>query len=374
MYKQKNKEKGVTLIALVVSVIVLIILAGVSIAMLVGEKGIITQAQRAVQETEQAKQNEEKSLQELEGYIDSSLGGETATTVMEARGGKKYNYTTSITDDLKNRVYVPGGFRIAEDSGTKVENGIVIEDEIGNQFVWIPTGIYKTTNGEKTNSLSRRTFTEAEAIEVGGDDLIEKYYYGEGNKNSVAKEQIEAFKISVATHGGFYIGRYEAGTEVERTEEGDTLTTPLVQANKNAYVYVTRDQAKMQSEAMYSRNRYVTGELISSYAWDTALNFICQNSIHGYILATTTNSTYGNLGTNTIELTGVYEADNYSNIHDILGNCKEWTTEYSSSSESPCVDRGGNFLHDDYYAAVRGSGNVLGSVPGYSFRLQLYIK
>ena len=292
MYKQKNKEKGVTLIALVVSVIVLIILAGVSIAMLVGENGIITQAQRAVQETEQAKQNEEKSLQELEGYIDSSLGGETATTVMEARGGKKYNYTTSITDDLKNRVYVPGGFRIAEDSGTKVENGIVIEDEIGNQFVWIPTGIYKTTNGEKTNSLSRRTFTEAEAIEVGGDDLIEKYYYGEGNKNSVAKEQIEAFKISVATHGGFYIGRYEAGTEVERTEEGDTLTTPLVQANKNAYVYVTRDQAKMQSEAMYSRNRYVTGELISSYAWDTALNFICQNSIHGYILATTTAKNY----------------------------------------------------------------------------------
>ena len=374
MQKQKNKQKGITLIALVVTIIVLIILASVSMSMIVGENGIITQAQRAAEETEQAKQNEEKELKKLEEYIDSSLEGETATTVTEARGGKKYNYTTSITDDLENRVYVPGGFRIAEDSGTKVENGIVIEDEIGNQFVWIPTGIYKTTNGEKTNSLSRRTFTETEAIEVGGDNLIEKYYYGEGNENSVAKEQIEAFKISVATHGGFYIGRYEAGTEVKRTEEGDTLTIPLVQANKNAYVYVTRNQAKIQSEAMYSGNRYVIGELISSYAWDTALNFICQNSSHGYILATTTNSTYGNLGTNTIELTGVYEADNYSNIHDILGNCKEWTTEYSSSSEAPCVDRGGNFLHDNYYAAVRGSGDMLGSVPGYSFRLQLYIK
>ncbi len=59
MQKQKNKERGITLIALVVSIIVLIILAGVSIAMLVGENGIITQAQKAAQETE-IKGDEEK--------------------------------------------------------------------------------------------------------------------------------------------------------------------------------------------------------------------------------------------------------------------------------------------------------------------------
>ena len=57
--RKKNKQRGVTLIALVVSIIVLIILAGVSIAMLVGENGIITQAQRAAQETE-LKGDEEK--------------------------------------------------------------------------------------------------------------------------------------------------------------------------------------------------------------------------------------------------------------------------------------------------------------------------
>ena len=58
MQKQKNKEKGITLIALVVSIIVLIILAGVSIAMLVGENGIIMQAQRANELTTQAQQKE----------------------------------------------------------------------------------------------------------------------------------------------------------------------------------------------------------------------------------------------------------------------------------------------------------------------------
>ena len=60
MKKQKNKktETGITLIALVVSIIVLIILAGVSIAMLIGQNGIITQAQTADELTIQAQQKE----------------------------------------------------------------------------------------------------------------------------------------------------------------------------------------------------------------------------------------------------------------------------------------------------------------------------
>ena len=54
MKKQKNKQRGITLIALVVTIIVLIILAGVSINMLVGDNGIITQAQNAKEENEKA--------------------------------------------------------------------------------------------------------------------------------------------------------------------------------------------------------------------------------------------------------------------------------------------------------------------------------
>ena len=53
-----KKQNGITLIALVVTIIVLIILAGVSIAMLVGDNGIITQAQRADELTTQAQQKE----------------------------------------------------------------------------------------------------------------------------------------------------------------------------------------------------------------------------------------------------------------------------------------------------------------------------
>ena len=83
---------------------------------------------------------------------------------------------------------------------------------------------------------------------------------------------------------------------------------------------------------MYNTNQYVTSDLISSYAWDTTLNFICQTSEKGYALATTTNRKDANIATNSKTKTGEYPADKYSNICDFLGNCYEWTTEYSSVS------------------------------------------
>ena len=82
MQKQKNKEKGITLIALVVSIIVLIILAGVSITMLVGENGIITQAQRAKEETEQAERKEESDLDYMDEYIDRIINGNTFMSML----------------------------------------------------------------------------------------------------------------------------------------------------------------------------------------------------------------------------------------------------------------------------------------------------
>ncbi len=57
-----NKNKGITLIALVITVIVLLILAGVSIAMLTGENGILNQAKKAKEETEIASEEEKVKL------------------------------------------------------------------------------------------------------------------------------------------------------------------------------------------------------------------------------------------------------------------------------------------------------------------------
>ena len=301
--------------------------------------------------------------------------------------GPEFKNNTKIQDDLGNPVVIPGGFHVDKDSGTKVEEGIVIEDDAGNQFVWIPTGTYNVStsinsSGKLTNNLTRRTFTTTGATEVSGDSVIENYFYGEGDSRSVASGQIGEFKASAESvvnggKGGFYIGRYEIGTTTERTSSDDPLTMPLVQANKYPYAYITRDEAKSQIEAMYAGKSNVESELISSYAWDTALNFICQTNVgsgKGYNLAMTTNNQYGNISTNTRQNTGAYAADKYSNIQDLLGNCEEWTTEYYSRRSSSGVTRGGNYVINDYCAASRYVSSISDSYDSLSARAQLYVK
>lgn len=103
---------------------------------------------------------------------------------------------------------------------------------------------------------------------------------------------------------------------------------------------------------------------------------ICQNSEHGYALATTKDPTYGNIETSSKAQTGETPTDCFSNIYDILGNCAEWTTEYSnytvSSSASTCVTRRGHCGISDGFAAGRGNNATEYSYIYISFRLSLY--
>ena len=105
MQKQKNNQRGITLIALVVSIVVLIILAGVSIAMLVGENGIITQAQRAKENTELAEQKEKEDMESLENQMNEYLMGIKQVTdenpgTLEGNGTATEPYTINSIEDL----------------------------------------------------------------------------------------------------------------------------------------------------------------------------------------------------------------------------------------------------------------------------------
>ena len=405
----KNKsEQGITLVALVITIIIIIILATVAINFAFGNNGLITQAEKARDFYANDTKYTDDSMSNVESYIDGIIpggsGGDEPETppekseVAEAiENNTQFADTTTIKDDLDNPVTIPGGFHLAEDSGTKVEEGIVIEDntENHNQFVWIPVGEYNVTeetekiteldvqDGKLINELTRRQWGTTKDVEqiptpITNDEVADGYdgevYYGEGATQdkdgspiSPVETNIEAFKTSATTNGGFYIGRYEQGT-------GN-----VCKAGVDAYVSVTRDTAKTQAEAMYNGKEEIkaTTELISSYAWDTALNFICQTNADGYELATTTDETKANIGTSNKTQTGKYEADKYSNIHDLLGNCYEWTTEYSSYSGSygtyPCVDRGGGYNGSSSCAAYRNRNNTTNSSSSIGFRVQLYV-
>ena len=389
-YRQEN---GITLLALVITIIILIVLSAIVINMTIGENGIIEKVDTAKDMDANSTQYKTDTIENLTTYLeemnDSELTSELGapTTVAEAKArGTRFIETTPLYDDLGNIVYIPGGFHFNRASdATKVEDGIVIEDDDGNQFVWIPTGEYQTTDPDeptKTNALSRRGFYSSNTAPrvLSGDTSYNSYFYGEGDSRSVAYDSIGAFLNSAKPtseseegHGGFYIGRYEAGTEAERTSTNNTLSIPLVQANKSPYVYVTRDQAKQAAESLYRDNSEIkaTSQLISSYAWDTTLNFICQNSDIGYTLAATSSSTYSNITTGEKTQTGGYSADCYSNIYDLIGNCREWTTEYYRNSSYSCVYRGG--YYDGNYASYRGNNTSSFSETYISFRIQLYL-
>ena len=148
-----KKQRGITLIALVVTIIVLIILAGVSIAMLVGENGIITQAQRAAQETEQAQRDEEAGLSSLETAIQEALGNvyneEKGVNAPRLASGMTPIKFTDPTDSAKGTVVETTGddanwYNYDEKKWANAQT------EDGSMWVWIPRFAYRVNSSTQT--------------------------------------------------------------------------------------------------------------------------------------------------------------------------------------------------------------------------------
>ena len=264
----KTKEaKGITLIALVITIIVLLILAGVTIATLTGDNGILKKAGDAKTQTEQAKADENLKIAIAGSYgndgklnlkdlkdnlknqgiltnsnefpLEVTVNGEkkkidangNVTVKLESVADSKtkgtvFDDVTTLEDTYGNQVKVPKGFKIASDSATEVTGGIVIEDAtytntIGSQFVWIPVGTgenaIKKANKETVDiALGRYEFTKNSDGTVTTSEYSGSYTedttasHNSSYGNAIAKD-IEQFKTSVKNNHGYYIGRYEAG-------------------------------------------------------------------------------------------------------------------------------------------------------------------
>ena len=428
--KQKLKEsKGITLIALVITIIVLLILAGVTIATLTGDNGILKKAGDAKTQTEQAKEDEnlkiaiagsygtdgKLNLKDLKdnlenqgiNYDKNNTGFPLEVTVngekkkIDANGnvtaklesvadsktkGTVFKDTTTLEDTYGNQVKVPKGFKIASDSATDVTRGIVIEDAtytntIGSQFVWIPVGDIRASDGStKTIELNRYTFGSDGTSTTQGTNVIGDFYqelstslYG----NSVAKN-LYGFIASVDNNYGYYLGRYEMGTDTQRTSSSDELTQVKVQENKYVYNYVTQSQASTLSQNMYTSDSF-TSDLINSYAWDTAIVFIqkcgtgSNSSTYSYTAGLSSSSTSAPQTTGTNILKATNKIDKQCNIFDMAGNCYEWATETSSHSGGHCVFRGGDYNGSYVYPSGRLYGSTSYACSNRSFRPLLYL-
>ena len=220
---------------------------------------------------------------------------------------------------------------------------------------------------------------------------------------------------SVYQNGGFWIGRYEAGIEINRTEVGEATVTPVSKADQYPYTYVTRTQAHVLAQKVNSGN--YTSSLMFGVQWDLVLKFLETKGVSQSDLRSNSTS-WGNYRNSTFTLnrgkyaqyntlstwynynqalancvqssvkqsaisssnsilltTGASDETKKMNIYDLAGNVWEWTLEYTSSTNGPCASRGGYYSINgsSYPASYRNFiGITTDSFSYYGFRLSLF--
>ena len=284
-----KRNRGITLIALVVTIIVLLILAGVSITMLTGQNGILNRAGEAKEKTEIAQEDENEKLQGYEKIINQ--------------------YAENLPVGTGTTPYLPDSKKFEQVTGTDLDSGLVIREKAtGSEYVWVE--VPRTTAVYPTAGINIASFTDEEYKKIETDlhmytkdyrngTTYEDVYYpddtngwftekGETSYDNTKKKMLK----SVYQNGGFWVGRYEAGIEVNRTAEGTATITPLSKENLYPYTYVTRTQAKVLAEQVESGN--YTSSLMFGVQWDLVLKYIeIKNATTKYNLKTD-SSTIGN--------------------------------------------------------------------------------
>ena len=304
---RKRQENGITLIALVITIIVLLILAGVTIAMLTGDNGIISKAMQAKIRTEEAKETEETGLNEIENYINGK-SAEAGVVVQDLKSIKSDGTEgevigEKVSDGAGGVVPIPSGFYYV---GGTAKSGTVISDNLADKYK------YKGQEVVGTN-LSGNQFV---FIPVNGIDLkYEQDHKYDGKYEYAYTTELSGYtsqsdwsddsgeSTSVKNYGGFFIGRYEAGYPDEIKEgtivnfkNSATEKVPVSKAGVAAWNLVDQEIAKAASESMYNTaDSKVKSKLVDSYAWDTTCKWLKNSGVIKEDSAGRINSTdYGN--------------------------------------------------------------------------------
>lgn len=392
----------------------LLILAGISIVMLTGENGILTRVMESKKGTEISEAKEQAQLDIIEWTTEQlrngnkadldnsvikglltgkeyvgSIGEDKFTTKengYEILYSELYSATTSgsggtgdtgkpdegETDDTpvipgvpvkkSNKTYtkngtavIPVGFHIVE-GFDDVSQGLVIADDKGNQFVWIPVT-------DESQYVRNTTYPVVDVSKTARDDTD---YLPTGVTIPEDKTEAQVEKDMVLNAGGFYIASYEAGIEGK-----DTLVS-----KKDATVWVNYSQinAKAKSKT-FINNDYVKSALISGVQWDVTMAFI-NGKLDGYEKQYDVITGASNRHTNAGTKTGKNEADKVCNIYDLEGNYWEYVAEmWEPEALYKYIRRGGNYNseNEDNVASKRANchgdaGDVL------TFRFVLYVK
>ena len=431
----KNK-KGITLISLAVTVVVLLILAGVSINLVLGNNGIIVKAREAQKKSAEASQNDLIGMNELTQQLEEVLN--------ENGGGSGTDIKVPAEATVETAPYFPDN-TFTKKEGT-IDAGLVIQDTKGNEYVWVV--VPRTTAVYATTGLGKTTFTDADYINIetdlknytsiyrNGTNYSDIWYADDKNEGWLSETEYKALKNkmlkSVYENGGFYVGRYEAGIKENRTGEPGTnsdgkytiegMPAPLSKADAYPYTWVTRTQAQNLAQNVNSGTK--ASSLMFGLQWDLVLAFMSKDKakITSTEILTKDSTTIGNYMNSAFQLsqtgkyaiclnyvanskwntsttvtanfvdasrkkivqslegngilvtTGTSEQNKVMNMYDIAGNVVEWTLENSSPTYAPCVYRGGGY---DNIGSSRSSSSYYDRYTdhtndGIGFRVSLF--
>jgi hypothetical protein len=419
------KNKGVTLIALAVTIVVMLILAGVTISVLNGENGIVKQAQKAKEESK-IKELKEKVRIDIAGKRVENINGELRVSVLKEILDKYFDNVpveTQITSETKlkakeeygkyemkisdidvgeityetsytifkdvngEQVPIPEGYIVSENSDENIVNkGLVISDSRGNEYVWISCTVdsssnklqYKRTEwGVEKDGTDNSRAIKDELTLKDIDVTYSKTDTDNGINEEISKEivaQINAEKESIKKYGGYYIGRYEVGKDNK---------TAVIKAEQEPYVNIKWSKAYELAKGI-GGGEGATTYLCSSYSWDTAINFIQNTTGKNY--ATSIIGFNGNWKSqevkdssgkvikpvNTAQRLNTGLTTALCNIYDMGGNVGEFTTELNPGTSETVVLRGGD-SYDNVPAGVRWD-ILSGASSFYGFRATLFLK
>ena len=416
-----SNQTGITLIALVVTIVVLLILAGVTINAVFSDRGIIKKAQDAQNKANESIQKDMEQINALENWLNENTGEsnndkEVNISTLVGKGAVTKN--TKAVDTYGNKITIPKGFKVLEhgteagsatytysgDTIPAVQDGIVIEDTqtgtAGNQFVWVPVGTIKNKSGDSKGATSTITlgrysdFTMINGAVDSGQPAqvasVENYTKAvtirnryqelstfrdgsksDGSENATARDLKTFIEMSLA-NGGYYIARFEASGTASKiiSKYNQTVLTDITQPEAASLAREMYGEVKENNELIYA------SDLVNSYAWDTAIIFIQAYSTEtdaSNYASKNKSASFANTGINN---------DKYCNIWDMSGNAHEWTTEYSTYSSLsnffPCVCRGGHYGADDgracVYTGSQGISSTTGSSSTDGLRPLLYVK
>ncbi len=321
-----RQERGITLMALIITIIVLVILATITIGT-VYTLGIIQMGTQGAKNYANSAIKENEILNETTAYVE-----DVVKNIKRRLGEWEYFEKKDTINGAKgdsNNPTIPAGFRPIntdkakwgdgerEPSAEAVNNGLVIEDRDGNQFVWVPCYVSEPSVKEaKYPEYKQYTYKGADTNDVNinlvDDNRWRTWYYR--NYHDWEDTAADDYgNTSITQYGGFWIGRYEAGIPEDATfypegDDGDYISVkdtknvstkeetelkPVSKAGYFSWNFIDQTTSITVSEQMYENRDDIESHLIDSYAWDTVMKwFETSEQDRSYVTDSTTKGNY----------------------------------------------------------------------------------